>query len=43
VPWCCSRCSGAGAPQPWTPRGALLNKLFLRAVDVQVLLGAHST
>lgn len=26
--------------QPWAPRGALLNKLFLRAVDVQVLLGA---
>jgi cell division protein FtsW (lipid II flippase) len=26
--------------QPWAPRGALLNKLFLRAIDVQVLLGA---
>ena len=26
--------------QPWAPRGALFNKLFLRVVDVQVLLGA---
>jgi hypothetical protein len=26
--------------QPWAPLGALLNMLFLRAVDVQVLLGA---
>jgi cell division protein FtsW (lipid II flippase) len=25
---------------PWAPRGALANKLFLRATDVQVLLGA---
>jgi hypothetical protein len=26
--------------QPWAPRGALLSKVFLRVVDVQVLLGA---
>jgi cell division protein FtsW (lipid II flippase) len=26
--------------EPWAKRGALLNKVFLRIVDVQVLLGA---
>lgn len=26
--------------RPWAPRGALLNKVFLRMVDVQVVLGA---
>jgi cell division protein FtsW (lipid II flippase) len=31
---------GLARRQPWAPRGELLNKLFLRAVDVQVLLGA---